>query len=772
MKNKNDFIISEKSYKWLERSFRFLESRIGININIHNNDNNLLQDGQIFLFNHFARFETVIPPYLIYKETGAYCRSITDHHLFNVSEGFTNFLAGGGAVPNNLPGLLPFLASEILKGRKVCIFPEGGMIKDRRVLDDEGKFRIFSKTSKQYRKHHRGGAILALTLDIFKRRIKDLFENGDTERIQHWCEALEIDDPEMLREQVYKPTLIVPATITFNPIRVDDNLITKSIDFFSKNVPDTLNEELTLEGNILLKDTDMDIRLGEAIEARKQWNWWDKYLLTKTFLRIDSLEHLFGLRRRAASWYEKIFAKFLAKESDAIRDRYMMDIYKGVTINISHVASEMISTLMDQGVKEVAKDEFHKALYLAIKLLQNDNEAHLHKTLNEPDHYKQLMTESCPELDRFLETCVKTELLEITDDTYKFLEKLLHDHDFDEVRLENPVLVCANEAKPIKGVQECVIDAIEKTIHADDHALAHHLFDDEIRLFNWNKEKFSKRHYKDINKKETAVENAAPYLMTHKKKAKTGVLLVHGFLSSPAELKAFGEKLHAEGHAVMGVRLSGHGTSPYDLNDRTWDEWLNSIRRGYRIISDFADEVVVVGFSAGGALSLLLASEKPKNLAGVACVSAPLFIQDKMFSLVPMMDTVNKVASFLPGVSGIMNFKDSNTSLPHINYQSIPIQALNQLHEMIQTLDMTLEDVEAPSLIIQGTDDPVVKHTSATHIFNNIGAEDKTLHWVDSEKHSIITDDVGETHKLLLAFVKNAINLPEKEGKNKENRDE
>ena len=67
-----------------------------------------------------------------------------------------------------------------------------------------------------------------------------------------------------------------------------------------------------------------------------------------------------------------------------------------------------------------------------------------------------------------------------------------------------------------------------------------------------------------------------------------GVVLVHGFLASPAELKAFGERLAALGHPVIGVRLSGHGTSPWDLRDRNWQSWLDSVWRGYRIMSHIA----------------------------------------------------------------------------------------------------------------------------------------------------------------------------------------
>jgi len=151
MNNETEYVINESGYTLFVNSFDKIRNNLGLNIQVHHADN-LFEDGQIFLFNHFARFETVIPPFIIHRATGAFSRSIADHGLFEASEGFDKLLRGVGAVPNNLPGLLPFLAAEILRGRKVVIFPEGGMVKDRRVLDSDGGFGIFSRTAKERRK--------------------------------------------------------------------------------------------------------------------------------------------------------------------------------------------------------------------------------------------------------------------------------------------------------------------------------------------------------------------------------------------------------------------------------------------------------------------------------------------------------------------------------------------------------------------------------------------------------------------------------------------
>ena len=56
--------INETTYEWCVQAFSVLHERLGINVKVHGADGKI-DAGQIFLFNHFARFETVIPQYII-----------------------------------------------------------------------------------------------------------------------------------------------------------------------------------------------------------------------------------------------------------------------------------------------------------------------------------------------------------------------------------------------------------------------------------------------------------------------------------------------------------------------------------------------------------------------------------------------------------------------------------------------------------------------------------------------------------------------------------
>ncbi len=73
--------INTRVYDFCVRAFRTTRKLLKLNIKMHqegNGEDDPVHQGDIFLFNHFARFETFIPQVLINEATGAYCRSVAD----------------------------------------------------------------------------------------------------------------------------------------------------------------------------------------------------------------------------------------------------------------------------------------------------------------------------------------------------------------------------------------------------------------------------------------------------------------------------------------------------------------------------------------------------------------------------------------------------------------------------------------------------------------------------------------------------------------------
>jgi esterase/lipase len=278
-------------------------------------------------------------------------------------------------------------------------------------------------------------------------------------------------------------------------------------------------------------------------------------------------------------------------------------------------------------------------------------------------------------------------------------------------------------------------------------------FDDELLAFAWDRSYFQKPRHLEINQLETATERAEPFLRIPNPALGVGVVLVHGFLASPAEMRPFGEKLVAAGFPVVGVRLKGHGTSPWDLHGRGWLEWLESLRRGFAVMSGFVDRIVVVGFSAGGTLALRLAAEQPDGLVGIAVVSAPMLFRNRNMRFVPLVHGANEFLRLVSPGERAMSFRPNQPENPQINYRSIPIRGLYELRHLVDAVRATLANVHCDALVIQGTEDPVIDPGSAEIIFDGLGSKNKTLKAVDSTQHAILFNDIGGTQDMIQSFL-------------------
>lgn len=746
-----DLEINTSTYDWCVRAFSILQKRLGLNIKFYRQDGQAAA-GQIFLFNHFARFETIIPPYLIHAETGAYCRTVATKELF-AGGGLSRFLMGVGAVPNNLPGLLPFLAAEILRGRKVIVFPEGGMVKDRCTIDGDGRYGVRSQTAGVWRKHHAGAAVIALVLETFKSRILSAERSGNRPGLERWVRSLGMDSAESLLEAALKPTLIVPANITFYPIRISDNVLRRAVEFFVKGLNQQISEEMLIEGNLLLKNTDMDVRFGAPIAPRKFERWWESIAADAMFEEIDSLDDLFSLNRTPARRIERFVSFLLKRETHQLRDLYMRGIYDQVTVNLAHLASALILLYVDGGRTEVDRTEFHRALYLAIKYVQQEPSIQLHRTLANPECYQGVDVGDGCGLDDFWSSAIAAGLVERLPDAYRFLPKLRVEHGFHRVRIENPVLVYANEIAPLTAARRAIEKALQDTSMIGEREIARLHFDDELMRHAWCRQTHRQPHHAKINDAETATQSGAPYLLLGGSDKGIGVVLTHGFLASPAELRSLAEKICAAGYPVVGVRLEGHGTSPWDLGDRTWLDWLASVRRGYRIMSAFVDQICLVGFATGGSLVLQLAAERPEKLVGVAAISTPVKFRNRDLLFAPLLHGANALAGWIPTWEGVMPFRPNDSEQPDINYRNIPLRGLYELRQTMDGLERALPMVSVPALIVQGTEDPVVDPDSAQIIMMDLGSERKVLHRVEAKRHGILNQNIGESQETVLSFI-------------------
>jgi esterase/lipase len=744
--------LNQQTYDWCVRLFDQVKNLLKVRFRMHHEDQQLI-NGDIFLFNHFARAETFIPQYLIYHHNGGYCRSVAASAFFKNDNRISRLLLDLGVVPNNHPNLMLMLATDILRGRKIVIFPEGGMVKDRQVVDSDGRYSVYSRSAQARRRHHTGAARLAIGLQIIKMAVLHQHERGNKRFLEYWASELHLASVDVLLEQAHRPVGLVPANITFYPLRVNENFLSKSAEKIYKNLPQRAIEELVIEGNLFFKETDMDIRLGDTIFPSGSWQWWEKFSANGLATRLKHPNEIFELDFLQKNFVRKSLMRGLNRSISRLRDSYMEDIYQEVTVNSSHLGAGIIIRLIAKGTQEIPRGVFQLMIYHVIKKIQPMVEVHLHRSLINPDIYRQLLGDRSEELERFLRSASLSELVNITGDRIEFLPKLIAEHDFDLVRLENPIEVYANEIAPVAPVCTAIDDVVNANEVANLEATGAGHFDDELMRFEWDKRRFDQPQHAEINSLQTATQNSEPFLLKSDDNKELAVLITHGFLASPAEIRGLADTIHKQGFTVMGTRLRGHGTSPWDLRDRGWEDWLESVDAGCEVLSRFASKVLLVGFSTGGTLSLVHAAEGKPQIAGVCCICAPMKFRNKNMRFVPLMYGANEIVRWLSKYEGVMPFRQTEPENPHINYRHMPIRGLYELTRLVNHAKANIPRIDCPVTIIQADEDHVVEPTSANIIYGKLRTKIKHLHWVPSNKHGIVYGDVGDTHKMISDFV-------------------
>lgn len=233
-----------------------------------------------------------------------------------------------------------------------------------------------------------------------------------------------------------------------------------------------------------------------------------------------------------------------------------------------------------------------------------------------------------------------------------------------------------------------------------------------------------------------------PFLL-RRSGAACGVLLIHGLLAAPEEVREWAEALHEKGYTVYAPRLAGHGTSAEDLARRAYGDWVGSVNRGYDILKTCCEKIAVAGFSTGGGLALYAALARPDAFAGVIAVSAPFRFKSASAGFAKSLDKWNE----LMRASGIRrwrrDFVANNPDNPHINYFRCPVRSIAQVQSMMRKISQTLHTLTMPALIIQADRDPKVAPVSGRKIYRRIASSSKKYCEISFSLHGIVRGEIA-----------------------------
>lgn len=232
-----------------------------------------------------------------------------------------------------------------------------------------------------------------------------------------------------------------------------------------------------------------------------------------------------------------------------------------------------------------------------------------------------------------------------------------------------------------------------------------------------------------------------------------GVLLLHGFTGSPAEMRPLGEFLSRQGYAATAPLLPGHGGLPHALKGVRWQDWADAAVRALHAMCRDYRRVFVAGLSMGGLLTLhLAATQADAPLRGIVMMAAPAAINDARTKLVKFAQ------HFMPyyyplrgadfsdpvfradlqqrfGSDAVINFDDPRVCREIASSVKLPLDAIHELLKLNTLVMRELPQVKAPALLFQGKRDRVIAPDSAEVIAAGLGSVHKRVVWLDRSDH-------------------------------------
>ncbi len=226
----------------------------------------------------------------------------------------------------------------------------------------------------------------------------------------------------------------------------------------------------------------------------------------------------------------------------------------------------------------------------------------------------------------------------------------------------------------------------------------------------------------------------------------TGVLLIHGYTATTAEVRLLGRYLHERGYTVSGPLLPGHRTSPEDMNRCRWQDWSGAVEAAYQQLKASCERVFIGGESMGAVLALYAASEHPE--ASGLVLYAPALLTPAHVMIVARL--LSPFRPYLAKGAGRPSAADERWQ----GYPVNPLRAAVQLGNLQREALRRLLRIHQPVFVAQGRWDEAIDPRSGEVILRETASTVKELHWLEHSTHCVILDQEWEqASELALRFM-------------------
>ena len=234
---------------------------------------------------------------------------------------------------------------------------------------------------------------------------------------------------------------------------------------------------------------------------------------------------------------------------------------------------------------------------------------------------------------------------------------------------------------------------------------------------------------------------------------RVGLLLLHGWTSTPMHLDNLSSFLQRKGVWVRVPLLPGHGKSEEVLNEVFFEEWLKSAEQEIVEFTNYVDYLFIGGWSMGGNIACNLASKH--KVDGVLSLATPIFIKNE------------KLIKLLLPVVGRFKTKVrkrtvGNKIIPESNpnsYRHLPLKSMKELFRLIEDTKRAIPNITSPVLLMQSNNDDWVHVKSLNYLAQHLNADiNKKVMFVKEASHDLIlSQENSDVYQQIFNFIVSCI---------------
>ncbi|MCP3030586.1 alpha/beta fold hydrolase [Halobacillus sp. A1] len=209
-----------------------------------------------------------------------------------------------------------------------------------------------------------------------------------------------------------------------------------------------------------------------------------------------------------------------------------------------------------------------------------------------------------------------------------------------------------------------------------------------------------------------------------------GILVCHGFTGTTQSMKPLVEAYAREGYSIAAPRLKGHGTSPEEMEETTYHDWIHSVEDAFQWLEKRCSKVFAVGLSMGGTLALSMAARYDK-IAGVVPINAAIDI--------PAMENIVEQTDdrYIAAIGSDIK----KEGVEELAYQRTPVRSIQNLLTLMTEVHDQLAKIHCPIFIFVSEEDHVVPPENSEMVFETVLSEHKELIHLDNSYHVATLDN-------------------------------